>query len=108
VPLLRAVQLTAEWRHRAAQSDDCGDGSGPPQAEGNACCLHPQPLAHQGSQRQDVVRGLAWVQADGLSPTGLQLPRIRQGSWPHWQAQRQEHYRSVHRLHGGLEGLLHS
>jgi hypothetical protein len=40
---------------------------GPPQAEGNACCLlrrcggdgclHPQSLIHQGSQRQDAVRG---------------------------------------------------
>jgi hypothetical protein len=47
------------------QQDGCGDGSGPPQAEGNAgclvgrCgddgCLHHQPLAHQGSQWQDVV-----------------------------------------------------
>jgi hypothetical protein len=64
-------------RHYSAsyslQPDGCGDGSGPPQAVGNACyllgrggsdgCLHLQPLAHQGSQRQDAVRGLAWAQA---------------------------------------------
>jgi hypothetical protein len=86
-PLLHVVQPAAERRRRAAQLDGCGDGSGPPQAEGNACCLlgrgggdgclHPQPLAHQGTQRQDAVRGLAWAQAGGLSPTGLRLPRVR-------------------------------
>jgi hypothetical protein len=96
VPLLRTKQPIAEQHHRAVQPDSCGDGSDPPQAEGNAGCLlgrcggdgylHPQPLAHQGSQRQDIVRGLAWVQADGLSPTGLWLPRIHQGAWPHRQA----------------------
>jgi hypothetical protein len=89
-PLLRVVQPAAERRRRVVQPDGCGDGSGPHQAEGNACCLlgrgggdgrlHPQPLAHQGSQRQYVVQGLAWAQADGLSPTGLRLPRIRQGA----------------------------
>jgi transposase InsO family protein len=40
------------------------------------------------SQRQDAVRGLAWAQADGLSSTGLRLPRVRQGAWPHRQARR--------------------
>jgi hypothetical protein len=53
------VQPAAERRRRAAQPDGCGDGSCPPQAEGNVCCLlgrgggdgclHPQSLAHQGS-----------------------------------------------------------
>jgi hypothetical protein len=33
--------------------------------------LHSQPLAHQGTQWDDIVRGLAWVQDGGLSPTGL-------------------------------------
>jgi hypothetical protein len=90
----------------------------PPQAEGNAgCllgrgggdgCLHPQPLTHQGSQRQDAVRGLAWAQADGISPTGLRLPHVRHGAWPHRQARRQEHPGGVHRLRGGLEGLPYS
>ena len=60
-----AVQPEAERRRRAAQPDGCGDGSGSPQAEGNADCLlgrddgdnglHPQPLAHQGTQWDDVV-----------------------------------------------------
>jgi hypothetical protein len=53
--------------------------------------VYRQPLSHQGSQRQDVVRGLAWAQAGSLSPMGLRLPRVRQGAWSHWQAQRQEH-----------------
>jgi hypothetical protein len=100
------------------QQDGCVDGSGPPQAEGNVCyllgrgggdcCVHPQPLTQQGSQWQDVVRGLAWVQADGLSPMSLRLPRVRQGAWPHREARRQEHSRGVHWLRGGLEGLPHS
>jgi transposase InsO family protein len=62
---------------------DCLLGSG----DGDGC-QHPQPLAHQGSQRQDVVRGLAWVKADSLSPTGLRLPHVHQGAWAHRQARR--------------------
>jgi transposase InsO family protein len=46
-------------------------------------CLHAQPLVHQGSQRQDAVQSLTWVQVGGLSPMGLRLPRVRQGAWPH-------------------------
>jgi hypothetical protein len=47
----------------------CGDGPGPPQAEGDVdyllgrgrgdSRLHPQPLAYQGARGQDTVRGLA-------------------------------------------------
>jgi hypothetical protein len=80
----------------AVQPDGCEDGSGPSQAEGNVgcllrrCgddgCLHPQPLAHQGSQQQDVVRGLAWAQVSDLSPTSLRLPHIHQEAWSHRQA----------------------
>jgi hypothetical protein len=83
---------------RVAQPDGCGDGSGSPQAEGNVgyllgrgggdTGLHPQPLAHQGTQRDDIVQGLAWAQASGLSPIGLRLPRVHQGAWPRWQARR--------------------
>jgi hypothetical protein len=62
---LRAVQPAAERRRRAAQPDGCGDGLGSPQAEGNVGCLlgrgggdsglHPQPLAHQGTQRDNTI-----------------------------------------------------
>src|SRR6185312_918828 len=60
---VHGVQPAAERRRRAAQPDGCGDGPGPPQAEGVAGCLlgrgggdgrlHPQPLAHQGTRRVD-------------------------------------------------------
>jgi hypothetical protein len=54
-----------ERRRQAAQPDGCGDGSGPPQAEGNVdcvlrrgggdSCLNSQPLVHQGYQSQDAL-----------------------------------------------------
>jgi transposase InsO family protein len=36
------------------------------------------------------------------------VSHLRVFSWPHRQAQWQEHFRGVHRLRGGLEGLPHS
>jgi hypothetical protein len=68
------------WLVPSSSKGECKLSSGRGSGDGY---LHPQPLAHQDSQWQDVVRGLAWVKASSLSPTGLQLPHVRQGAWPH-------------------------
>jgi hypothetical protein len=64
------------WLGLSSRRGECRLSSG---RGGGDSGLHPQPLVHQGAQRNDDVRGLPWAQVDGLSPTGLRLSAFTKG-----------------------------